>query len=140
MSKDLKIFWFNRKDILSGTAKWATALSPYTVPNNLEIVLNKLADILAPEFVGAGVTGALGKTYYEIKDFIRKYFEQIPEITAWNDKKDPKSDGPDGDFIDITAVIISIANDIVSETVSINISEEILESRPVKYRVIKKMY
>lgn len=123
-----KKFLFSRKDILGGLAKWAVRQSPYHRPDNLEIVLDKLHEVL-PQIGGSMF---YEKTYGEIKIFLSDHLLKIPELTAWNERKNGNQCPfgfssrydhpiPDNDFIALDALIRNIANDILRESVECSI-------------------
>lgn len=111
-----RVVWAFKKDFTANLAKCLVAQSPYTVPDNLEKILEEFHQQLPYTFdknemaeVGlAPMTGAL----YEV-------MENIPELMALNERKNGR-DGmgissrysekphPDDDFIDIMAVAQNI--------------------------------
>jgi len=127
--KSNKRFLFNKNDIISGVAKWGVAQSPYHRPDKLEIVLDKLNEIITPFFVEAEKKnlGFIEMTYEEIKDFVFKHTTSIPEFEAWNEPKIDTGNPfqgsssryhttkPDYNFIDLHALARNVANDIIRE-------------------------
>ena len=126
----MKKFLFSKNNILGGVAKWGVEQSPYHRPKNLEVVLDKLNEILTPLFEDAEKNnlGFMELTYEEIKEFVFNSTTQIPEFVAWNEPKintgnlfqgsssryhAPK---PDYDFIDLHALAHNVANDILWNT------------------------
>lgn len=126
----MKKFLFSKKDILAGVAKHSVGASPYHRPDNLEIVLDKLNDILNPLFEEGVKTnlGFIEMSYEEIKEFVFKHTTAIPEFADWNNAKihsDHPLIGtssryhtikPDYDFIDLHALARNVANDILWES------------------------
>lgn len=120
----MRKFLFSKNNILQLVACHGVGASPYHRPENLEVVLDKLNDILTPLFAGAEL-GFLEMSYEEIKDFVFKHTTAIPEFEAWNEPK-INSDHPligtasryhtikpDYDFIDLHALARNVANDIL---------------------------
>lgn len=123
-----KKFLFSKKDILGLVAKHAIGATPYHRPDNLEIVIDKLNDIITPFFKKDEEFEFMELDYEAIKEFVFKHTTAIPEFEAWNEPK-IKSDSPwigtssryhsikpDYDFIDLHALARNVANDILFES------------------------
>lgn len=125
-------FLVSKRDVLSNVAKWAVAQSPYHRPDNLEIVLDKLNEVLGKWTDDLGYKSL---TYNEIKELLKENLFKIPEFTLWNERKNGNqceyqfisrysSDvDPDNDFIDLDALIRNVANEIVRNDFQIPIPE-----------------
>ena len=126
----MKQFYFSKKDVLSGFARWGVRQSPYSRPNNLEETLDQLDSIFELEFHGQKY---IKMGYEEIKDFLFKNAEKSTAFVKWNEPK-KKSDNPlvgtssrywttkpDYDFIDLYALVRNIANDIIREDSQVSI-------------------
>ena len=102
----------------------AVRQSPYHRPDNLEIVLDKLHELVKPTFEKATM-GVAELTDEQLEDLI-KQLRNIPEYEAWNERKNgnqaqysfssryDKPD-PDNDFIDLDALEMNIFNQCTSE-------------------------
>lgn len=123
----MRKFWFTKDNILGGVAKWAIQQSPYDMPDNLEIALKNLNEVISPYFRPDEEFLATTMTYEDIIRFVFESMIELPQIRAWNEPK-IKSDHPlvgtssrfhrtkpDYDFIDLHAMARNIANDIVWE-------------------------
>lgn len=109
----MKKFLVSKNDILSEVAHWAVAQSPYHRPDNLEVVLDRLNDLLGEWKENLGYKEM---SYVEIKQYLESILTIIPEFVAWNDRKNgnknefkfvtrySKDDNPDDDFIDLDAL------------------------------------
>lgn len=109
---------FSKKYLLGELAKWAVNQSPYYVPDNLEKVLRKLADLLPTHEFDEGY----GFRKMKIKDFHTWLFNvltQIPELVEWNSPKDGSNPQfvftsrfdkphPDSDIVDLDALVNNI--------------------------------
>lgn len=120
-------YFISASNLTAHVAYTATLLSPYPIPNNLEIVCTKFYkaitesgfDEIAPEFYAIDENILVNK----IKDILLN----IPEFVAWNTPKNVKSDDkqremfmftsayskkphPDDDFIDLDAFFIDFMN------------------------------
>lgn len=115
------------KNYMLGTfAKYAVAQSPYPRPENLEIVLDKFEELIAPVFAKNLDVGEFSDRF-TLEAFIHRHLAEIPEYVAWNDRKNgndapmkfiSRYDGhtnPDDDFIDLDALERNIATEITKE-------------------------
>jgi len=117
------------QDIAGKFAEWAVRQSPYDVPDNLDVAVQKLCDWFRP-----GATSSMGfenlkVNQHELEKDLLKAFETIPEISAWNERKDENQspfgftsayDGPgdpDNDFIDLYALARNVAHDLWADWV-----------------------
>lgn len=109
------------KDIVGATAMWAIKQSPYPKPENLEEALKYLRGYLYSnlEWCNLGFTKI---TIENLRKFLEKAYEEIPEIAAWNE---PKKDSgcllqgsssryhktkEDYDFIDLGAMARNVGH------------------------------
>jgi hypothetical protein len=116
-----------KKDFTGSLAKWLVKLSPYNVPDNLEICVRKFGEAIdhAYDFDQnrfGFIDFDLSCNTQELYDIL----ESIPEIMALNERKNGR-DGigvssvfmedpdPDDDFIDIMALAQNIIVDFASE-------------------------
>lgn len=103
-------------DITSAVAYWAVQQSPYDVPDDLSVILQKLADILKPPHSLEPLGFRKIKDIHELQNIIRDSLRQIPEYLSWNERKNgdqrpysfadrysPKPH-PDDDFVDLGAL------------------------------------
>lgn len=111
---------FNKKYLLGEFAKWAINQSPYYVPDNLELVMRKLSDLLPTgEFEDKGNLGYITMNPVEFERWLFSIIEQIPEIVKWNSPKKGKQQpyifvsqyfhtNPDYDIVDLDALVRNI--------------------------------
>lgn len=102
--------------LVSQLARWATALSPYTAPDNLVVALRAFEHFLESQMVGHSVGMYFRRwTIGELRDLLNRAFETIPEIERWNHSKNDTGQSfivvtryggpaPDDDFIDLGAL------------------------------------
>ena len=134
MNKEEKKFLVSKNNILSEVAKWAVYQSPYSRPDNLEIVLDKLNNGF-----GKWSNDNLGWekfTYKNLRNYLDKELKRIPEFLLWNERKNgnqaeykfvsrysKEEENPDNDFIDLDALIRNVANSIVRKDFEKSIPE-----------------
>lgn len=117
----MKKFYVAKKDIVSGIAKWGILQSPYNLPDNLEVVINKFTTLLTPLFPNHFIQ----ISYEDIQSIVLFEGAKIPEFVEWNNRKNGR-DGtgfvtavskpdPDDDFIDLHALARNVANDIIRQ-------------------------
>lgn len=120
-----------KKDIISSFAKMAVRLSPYPVPENLEVVLACLDASLSKNFKwnGAGTDFEwLELSLCDIRIILHDILDGFESFTAWNNPKNGSTpsirfvsahDGPnrdpDNDFVDLNALIHQTAIEIRNE-------------------------
>jgi len=108
-------FWESRTYILGAFAKWAVIQSPYTTPDNLEEAIHKLSLHFPEEMFET--------SYRELIKKLDPLMELIPEIAAWNERKNGNQaplgfasryggPAPDDDFIDLGALARNVAQDL----------------------------
>ena len=110
--------WAFKHDFTGALAKWLVKQSPYTVPENLSVCIERFHDRLDD----IGTFDSLGMAEISLVDLtatVDDILQSIPEIMALNERKSGR-DGigfssrfstdpePDDDFIDITAVAQNI--------------------------------
>lgn len=123
---------FTSKSQLLGTfAKYAVQQSPYHRPDNLEVVLDKLNDMISELFDKAPMGIGEFSDHVTLEVFLYRYLTKIPEYVAWNDRKNGNdapmqftsrydTDGdPDDDFIDLEALERNVAVEIKRESDSL---------------------
>jgi hypothetical protein len=112
-------------------AEWAVRQSPYDVPDGLESAIDKLVFWFRPRTNKRtiGEFEILSTTSHELEQDILAAFHAIPEVLAWNERKNGNDsplqfvsmyDGapdPDNDFIDIQALARNVAHDLWAESV-----------------------
>lgn len=110
--------------ILGNVAKNAVQQSPYPYPENLEVVLGKLHDMLKDQF---GDYIIEFEKEQGLHDYLHDHLTQIPEYWEWNERKNGNAapmkfisrfdtdDNPDDDFIDLDALEGNVTRDIVHE-------------------------
>lgn len=116
-------FGFSKKYLLGELARWAVNQSPYYVPDNLDIVLRKVADLLPSyEF-----DGDYGFKLISTKDFHKWFFSiitQVPELIEWNVPKSGHKNGlifcsafdkpnADDDIVDLSALVNNIKRGLI---------------------------
>jgi hypothetical protein len=118
-----------KKAVLSTVAKWAVQQSPYPRPDNLEVVLDKLNDLIKNEF-GDFICRFQHDT--GLRDYLHDRLIQIPEYWLWNDRKNGNDapmqfvsrystdENPDDDFIDLDALEMNVVRDLVNESIEIH--------------------
>ena len=110
--------WASRDDFTGALAKWLVKLSPYTVPENLSICVEKFNDHL-DSFASFDSNGTAEIDLKSLTHTVNPILESIPEIMALNERKngrdgmgfsDRYSGRPeaDDDFIDIMALAQNI--------------------------------
>ena len=112
--------WIFARELAGYVAMWAVRQSPYTVPENLEVVLRKFQEELE-ECGGFNLASDYkgGMRIFEgpvaLRDFLETHLLEIPEVRAWNEPKiEVESFGPDDartpdhDFIDLYALVTNI--------------------------------
>lgn len=118
-------FWVCRKNFIGSLAKWAVMQSPYSYPENLETVLLKFSDHIAPYFDNLDMKLF---SVFEVEEFVKGNLITIPEFLNWNERKNGREgmgfvsrfDGarnPDDDFIDLDALYRNISHDIYNDNI-----------------------
>jgi len=115
----------HRKDFTAALAKWLVQLSPYTVPDNLSVCIEKFSVAIEGHFrfdeLGYVHTHLIGMT-----QGINTLLEEIPEIMSLNERKNGREGmqfvdrhstkpDPDNDFIDIMALAQNITCSFAEE-------------------------
>lgn len=120
MNEDEMIF--SKKYLIGELARWAINQSPYYIPENLEIVLRKLSDLL-PTYT----FNEYGYKKMKKNEFHKWLFDiiiQIPELVEWNSSKDGNKSpfkfvsrydepNPDSDFVDLDALVMNIKRSLI---------------------------
>lgn len=102
-------------------AMWAVRQSPYPVPDNLAVVVSRFAELFPSDEFGLHEVGDQEELYR----LVAQISEQIPELLAWNERKNGR-DGPgfvsrydkpspDDDFIDLSALWNNVSRSIAAE-------------------------
>lgn len=101
---------------------WAVRQSPYRCPENLEKVLTAVQERFEPN-----VEFGFREIGSELRGYLREVFRGVPEYMAWNDRKNgnkapfhfsSRYEGPgdpDDDFIDLDALEMNVAMEILRE-------------------------
>ena len=113
------------KKVLLGTfAKYAVQQSPYARPDNLELVIDKLAEELRRSFKLAQLEVGEFSDRLSLEAYLSRILRDIPEYTAWNEPKNHSDasfkftsrydapGNPDDDFIDLDALERNVAVEI----------------------------
>lgn len=128
MSKQI----YMTKGALMGVfARYAIQQSPYHRPDNLEIVLDKLNELISPAFDKADLGIANFSDHTTLEAYLHRHLATIPEYVAWNDRKNGNDSpmqftsrydapgNPDDDFIDLEALERNVAVDLMRESDSL---------------------
>lgn len=119
------------KELVGQVAHWAVRQSPYAVPVGLEAALAAFAKAIDPEFIICRSSDNTGWRYFsgqrEIEDFLRRTLFPIPEVAAWNERRNGRqgmgfssrydSPAPDDDFVDLDALAMNVGRCIEQEAV-----------------------
>jgi hypothetical protein len=112
--------WVFARELAGYVAMWAVRQSPYRVPEQLEVVLEKFqAEIeecggfdLASDYKGGM---RLFESPVKLGAFLETHLETIPEVQAWNVPKIERASfeagevlKPEHDFIDLSALVTNI--------------------------------
>lgn len=114
--------YVSTKEIVGTVAMWAVRQSPYIIPGNFVVALQRLERSIRED------AGELQMIDFESWSLFKAYLvsklRAVPEYVAWNDRKNgnraplqftSRYDGPgdpDNDFIDLDALEINVANSI----------------------------
>jgi hypothetical protein len=116
------------KQVAGELAKWAIRQSPYSCPDNLESVVTRFVELF-PKSDDASLR-QLDMIAFdeqgELYDAVQATSEQIPELLAWNTRKNGNDaplgfcsrysrPDPDDDFIDLHALWGNVARTIFCE-------------------------
>lgn len=111
-----KHIFVTKGQLLGVIAKYAIQQSPYHRPDNLEMVLDKMNDSIAPAFNKAPLEVGEFSDRVTLEAFISRFLRAIPEYVSWNDRKNGNDapmqftsrydtkNNPDNDFIDLEAL------------------------------------
>lgn len=111
--------YLGHKELLGIIAKWAIQQSPYTYPENLDIVLQKVSNSVKEDLL-------LGELIVlhpdELWIWLDNLLMPIPEFRKWNESKKKKTPpyrdeyhtDPDYDFIDLDAFIRNVRRSILT--------------------------
>jgi len=115
---------FSKKYLLGELARWSINQSPFYVPENLEIVLRQVSDLLPTyEF------NTDGYKFIKKNEFHKWFFNiitQIPEVIKWNEPKNgnktlfvfcsrydrPK---PEDDIVDLSALVNNVKLQLIKD-------------------------
>lgn len=112
---------------LGAVAGCAVRQSPYPRPDNLEVVLDKLHKLVFNTFYPNPSSMGVAELTDEQLDELIKQLRNIPEYTAWNERKNGSNadykfvsrydtdNNPDDDFIDLDALERNVFNMCVGE-------------------------
>jgi hypothetical protein len=116
-----KHIFVTKGQLLGTIAKYAVQQSPYHRPDNLEVVLDKFNDLIAPAFDKADLGVGEFSERVTLEAFISRFLRRIPEYEAWNERKNGNDapmkftsrydtgENPDDDFIDLDALERNVA-------------------------------
>jgi hypothetical protein len=113
--------WASKSDFTGALAKWLVRQSPYTVPDNLSICIEKF-DKAVDKGYKFDENGIVEIGLLNLTDKTNQILEEIPEIMILNERKNgregmgfssrySKDPEPDDDFIDIMALAQNITCD-----------------------------
>ena len=120
-----KIF-VSKGELLGVLAKYAVSQSPYHRPDNLEVVLDKLNDMISEPFSKAPMGIGEFSDHTTLEAFLHRHLEKIPEYVDWNERKNGNDapmkfvsrydtdNNPDDDFIDLDALERNVAVEIAN--------------------------
>lgn len=112
-----------KKKLVGALAFCAVRQSPYVVPPNLVDVLLQFDERIKERFTLAQQHNqgmACFDTLREFRGFIEAHLKAIPELMAWNERKNGRrgpgfvsaqgsdASGPDDDFVDIDALVTNV--------------------------------
>jgi hypothetical protein len=102
-------------------AMWAIRQSPYPIPDNLGIVVERFTELFPSDEFGLHEVADQEALYA----LVGSISEQIPELLAWNERKNGREGmgfssrydkpSPDDDFIDLSALWNNVARTIAAE-------------------------
>jgi len=121
--KEAELTYVWLAELAGHVAMAAVRQSPYPVPDGLESALRKFQDAVAPLFTIAGeYKGGMRafRTRKEINDLLEEHLFPIPEVAAWNNRKNAREGmgfvsshsgrtEPDDDFIDLYALCQNVS-------------------------------
>lgn len=107
---------------VAGTlAMWAIRQSPYPMPDNLGVVVERFTELFPADNIGFHTVADEEELY----GLIYSLGDQIPELLAWNDRKNGREGmgfvsrydkpSPDDDFIDLSALYSNVARSVAQE-------------------------
>jgi hypothetical protein len=120
--------YVSKSSLLGTFAKYAVSQSPYHRPDNLELVLDKLNELISPPFDKAPLGIGDFSDFVSLEAFLQRMCAKIPEFVEWNDRKNgndapmhftsryDKDDNPDDDFIDLDALLRNVASEVERES------------------------
>jgi hypothetical protein len=108
--------------VTGALAMWAVRQSPYPVPDNLEIAVASFEHLFPRDEIGFHEVASEQELY----ELVKKISEQIPELLAWNERKNGNDaplgfcgrydrPEPDNDFIDLYALWGNVARTVANE-------------------------
>lgn len=120
---NLKQYWITLSMCEGHLAMWAVRQSPYHCPDHLELVI-KMFRCHAIQYFDAAEMRRCDRL--DLVELLKLSLSPIPEFRQWNERKNgnkspyafvdrysrPK---PDDDFIDLDALILNVARDIIRE-------------------------
>jgi len=132
-AKGIKIL-FTSDDILAAFAFWGIRQSPYHRPDDLELILDRMKELIEEDFASEKA-GFKEMTMKEIQTYSRELIEKIPELKNWNLSRFEKNQGvkvddpsrgfgmtcgleepkPDYDFIGLDALARNVSHIIFLE-------------------------
>jgi hypothetical protein len=119
--------YVTKGQLLGTVAKYSVQQSPYDRPDNLEVVLDKLSELLRRSFKAAQLMVGEFEDMQALESYLSETLRQIPEYVAWNNRKNGNDapiqftsrydtgSNPDDDFIDLDALERNVALEISND-------------------------
>ncbi|CAB4120784.1 hypothetical protein UFOVP5_21 [uncultured Caudovirales phage] len=113
--------WTFTHQVAGTLAMWAIRQSPYACPDNLETVVKRFSELWPADAQCMTEWADIDN----LAEAIQQVSEQIPELLAWNERKNGREGmgfssrydqpSPDDDFIDLSALWWNTARTIWAE-------------------------
>lgn len=128
-------------DVLGALACWAVRQSPYTCPDNLDIVIKKASNLMKVDYRWERYADLYLSffSFRELEQYLAETLEKIPEFVAWNSSKKGNpgvvivtrysSPDPDYDFIDLGALYRNVTGLVMSEAEDFRLFNEAFDRR-----------
>lgn len=132
-AEEKRNFTLSKDSILGSIAKWAVRQSPYHRPDNLEIVLDKMYELIKDDFDDGKKYCMFFDSSRDAEKYISERLHRIPEFLLWNERKNGRQghgftsaghhdDGSvtlqwakaDDDFIDLDALTRNATSDALN--------------------------
>jgi hypothetical protein len=117
---------FCKKYLVGELSKWAINQSPYSIPENLEVVLRKFDALLSLESFPEEQFGYKTIKTREFYGWLFPIIEKIPELVNWNVPKSKHNrsfvacsrfdkPNPDDDIVDLSALVRNIQFGLIDQ-------------------------